>query len=77
MNGELSLFPSGELVSEGTRATWRKRVDFILEREADLTKAEAAFAKAVQRQLNDGRDLDFGQSRNLNQVFHRLEEALG
>jgi hypothetical protein len=78
VSGEQSLFPSEQLVSEGTRKTWRKRVDFILEHGRGLLVAwEWILVHDIEQALGAGRDLSLEQSAKLNEVFHRLEEAVG
>jgi hypothetical protein len=65
------------MVSEETRKKWNERIAFILEHGDSLTDWEAAFAQDIEKRLSDGHDLTLAQSSKLNQVFHKVEEAIG
>lgn len=81
MKGERDLYPESQLVSEESlkrwRKRWRERVDFILEYPDRLNDWEATFAQDIEKRLSENKDLTLSQSSKLNQIFHKMEEAMG
>jgi hypothetical protein len=79
MKGERPLFPNNQLVSDETRKKWRERVDYLLEEDhaSRLNDWEAGFVQDMEQRLANGRDLSLAQSYRLNEIFHRIEEAVG
>ena len=72
-----ALFPDSELVSEETRAKWRRYIEFLTAHPDWMTLWEMEFAKSIAEWLAGGRDLTLNQSFKLAQVFHRVEERVG
>jgi hypothetical protein len=78
MKGERQLFPPEQLVSDETRAKWRQRIDFIAENgDGTLSEWEEGFVQDIERRIASGKDLTLAQSAKLNEVFHKVEEAVG
>ena len=79
MKGERPLFPKDQLVSDETRKKWRERVDYLLEEEhaSRLNDWEAGFVQDMEQRLANEKDLSLAQSYRLNEIFHRIEEAVG
>lgn len=71
------LFPASELVSDGTRAKWRRYVDFLWEHGRYLNEWEAGFMSSIKAQVDAGRDLSLKQSSRLGKIFRREEERIG
>jgi hypothetical protein len=77
MKGERPLFDERELVSEETKKRWNERIAFLLDHSDDLTEWESTFIQDIEKRLADGKYLTLAQSSKLNQIFHKVEEAIG
>ena len=81
MKGERPLFPKAQLVSAKTRQMWHDRTEFLMDHLLDdriaLTEWEMTFIQDIEKRLSEERDLTLSQSSKLNEIFHRIEEAIG
>jgi hypothetical protein len=81
MKGERPLFPKEQLVSAKTRQMWYDRTEFLMDHLADdriaLTEWEMTFIQDIEKRLSEEKDLTLSQSSKLNEIFHRIEEAVG
>jgi hypothetical protein len=77
VKGERPLFPKDQLVSAETRKRWSERLAFLLDNAEELSEWEAGFVQDIERRLAEGKDLTLAQSSKLNEVYHKVEEAVG
>jgi hypothetical protein len=81
MKGERPLFPKEQLVSAKTRQMWYDRTEFLMDHLVDdriaLTEWEMTFIQDIEKRLSEEKDLTLSQSSKLNEIFHRIEEAVG
>jgi hypothetical protein len=81
MKGERPLFPKEQLVSAKTRQMWYDRTEFLMDHLVDdriaLTEWEMTFIQDIEKRLSKEKDLTISQSSKLNEIFHRIEEAVG
>jgi len=60
---------------------WYDRTEFLMDHLVDdriaLTEWEMTFIQDIEKRLSEEKDLTLSQSSKLNEIFHRIEEAVG
>ena len=77
MNGQPTLFPAADLVSDDTRKRWDHHVAFLWEHGKYLNEWEADFMTSIKGYLDRGVDLSLSQSSKLGKIYKREQERLG
>jgi len=65
------------MTPEEYRARWHNRVDFCIAHTDKMSDWEVAFVDDMNTVLDRGRDLTLRQSFKLNEVYHKVQEAVG
>lgn len=64
-------------ISNQMRRKWRRRIDYLIERQEDMNDWERGFVDDMDKRLSEEKDLTIGQAYKLGEIFKEIDEGVG